>query len=90
MNKNTNYWITAIDTACDESWVHLQFETRVNGKIEVTSEEMWERDSDGVFEHDMVVHGERVEAFANLSIDKRQELINMAIDQEDEPILFVA
>ena len=91
MKKYTNNWITAIDTAADNTGARLVFETYRNGEIVELTTEYWELNAKGEFELYEVEHGdERSEAFSRLLSEQQQELIKTAIENEDEHILFVA
>lgn len=87
----TNNWITAIDTAADNSGVRLVFETERNGKIVELTTEYWERNAKGEMELYEVEHGEeRSTAFASLRKEWQQNLIVAAMQQEDTPVIFAA
>lgn len=87
----TNNWITAIDTASDNSWVRLVFETERNGTIVELTTEYWKRNAKGEMELYEVEHGaERSNAFASLRKEWQQNLIKAAMQQEDEPVIFAA
>lgn len=87
----TNNWITAIDTAADNSWVRLKFETYRNGELVELTTEYWKLNAKGEFELYEVEHGEdRSDAFASLLKEWQQNLIKAAMQQEDKHVIFAA
>lgn len=91
MNKNTHYWLTAIDTATDNTWTRLKFEMQTeDGDVVELSEELWERAADGKWQLTDIEHGDAFNTFAFLNHPYTQELIDNATEQEDEPYFFAA
>lgn len=87
----TNNWITAIDTAADNTEVRLVFKTYRNGEIVELTTEYWVLNAKGEFELYVVEHGEeRSEAFASLRKEWQQNLIKAAMQMKDGTVIFAA
>lgn len=87
----TNNFITAIDTAADNTGVRLVFETDRNGEIVELTTEYWKLNVKGEFELCEVQHGEeRCEAFTSLRKEWQQNLIKAAMQMGGKPIVFAA
>ena len=86
-----NYWLTATDTAYDNSWVALMLETRTeDGEIITLSEEVWERNEDGSWQLTDIEFGDPCNTLAYITPPFMWELIELAMQQEDEPYFFAA
>lgn len=87
----TNNWITAKDTAADNTGVRLVFKTYRNGEIVELTTEYWVHNAKGEFELYEVEHGEeRSEAFARLRNEWQQNLIKAAMNMKDGTVIFAA